>query len=233
MTHTSSVSEFVSVCVCFVSFVGWLDLIRCGAWPTHLLSRLFCLSASSHALTIRRFQSTILILKQTYKTIVFFIALQLMHYESQEDFRLHLQGFGLQVYCSCFPHSGPTLNWQNWPTIWEPLVTAWFSWHADKVERSWIFNLCSEEVVHPQIDTFLCLHKEICILPPCMADNRKTLQECDPALTSHFFSHPDITLMKCLKGLTSQRSLFVSKFESGGHSLTKGRYRAARAAMVL
>ena len=33
-----------------------------------------------------------------------------MHYESQEDFRLHLQGFGLQVYCSCFPHSGRVTN---------------------------------------------------------------------------------------------------------------------------
>ena len=41
---------------------------------------------------------------------------------------------------------------------------------------------------------------------------------------------PDITLFKCLKGLKSQKSHFVSKFLSGGHSLTKVRYKAARAA---
>ena len=48
----------------------------------------------------------------------------------------------------------------------------------------------------------------------------------------HFFSHI-ITPIKCLKGLKSKKSLFVSnnlKWHSVSHSVTKGRYRAARAA---
>ena len=42
-----------------------------------------------------------------------------------------------------------------------------------------------------------------------------------------------ITLIKCLKGLKPQRSLFVSnilKWQSVSHPATKVRYRAARAA---
>ena len=42
------------------------------------------------------------------------------------------------------------------------------------------------------------------------------------------FCH-DITPIKCNNGLKSQKSLFVSKFKSGGQSLTKGRNRAASA----
>ena len=44
----------------------------------------------------------------------------------------------------------------------------------------------------------------------------------------------DIMLIKCLKGLKSQKSLFVSELKSGSHpvthSVTKVSYRAARAA---